>query len=188
MIVTGIESFLCRVPVGAKATAHGVRPEIPVTRVTTDAGITGYEFAPTAGRNLERARRIAVGQDPHHIERFLQDGLLHAPAVEVALWDIVGKAANLPIKDLLGNVRDRLPLYLTCVWPGAADQSDVTYEAQAAHLKFYKEHGFKAAKIRSFRRPITADADAVAVIRDAVGGRDEFQIRNYRMKIAARTV
>ena len=176
MIVTGIESFLCRVPVGAKAAEHGVRSEIHVTRVTTDVGITGYEFAPTRGRALERARDIAVGKDPHHIERFLQAGLIYAPAVEVALWDTIGKAANLPIKDLLGNVRDRIPLYLTCVWPGAADQSDVTYETQAAHLKFYKEHGFRAAKVRSFRRPITADAEAVSAMRDAVGGRDEFQI------------
>ena len=188
MIITGIESFVCRVPLSAKAAEHGVRPEIPVTRVTTDEGVTGYEFAPTLPRNLERARRIAVGRDPHHIERFLRAGLLYAPAVEVALWDIVGKAAGQPIKNLFGNVRDRLLCYLTCVWPGAADQSDVTYETQAAHLKFYKEHGFKAAKIRSFRRPITNDADAVAVIRDAIGGRDEFQIMIDRTGAASGTV
>ena len=176
MIVTGIESFVCRVPVSAKATQHGVSPDVPLTRVTTDAGITGYEFAPTGPRALERARRIVVGQEPHQIERFLGQGLLWAPAVEVALWDAIGKAAGQPIKNLLGKVRDRIPCYLTCVWPGAPDQSEVTYETQAEHLRFYQQHGFKAAKIRSFRRPITADADAVAVIRDAVGGRDEFQI------------
>jgi L-alanine-DL-glutamate epimerase-like enolase superfamily enzyme len=176
MIVTAIESFICRVPVSDKAASHGVRPEIPVTRVTTDEGIIGYEFAPTWGRNLERARRIVMGQDPHHVERFLPQGLYRAPAVEIALWDIIGKAAGLPIKNLLGGDKDRIPCYLTCVWPGAADQSDVTYETQAAHLKYYQEHGFRAAKIRSFRRPITADAEAVATIRDAVGGRDDFQI------------
>jgi L-alanine-DL-glutamate epimerase-like enolase superfamily enzyme len=176
MIVTAIESLVCRVPVSDKAASYGVRPEIPVTRVTTDEGIIGYEFAPTRGRNLDLARRIVVGKDPHHIERFLAQGLYRAPAVEVALWDIVGKAAGLPIKSLFGDHKDRILCYLTCVWPGAADQTDVTYETQAADLRYYQEHGFKAAKIRSFRRPITADADAVATIRDAVGGREDFQI------------
>ena len=188
MIVTGIESFICRVPLSDKAAEHGVHAEIPVTRVTTDAGITGYEFAPTAKRHLERARQIVVGQDPHHVERFLAQGLIHAPAVEVALWDIIGKAAGLPIKDLFGNAKDRIPCYLTCVWPGAADQSDVSYETQAKHLKYYQDHGFKAAKIRSFRRPIQADADAVAVIREAVGGREQFQIMIDRTGHASGTV
>ena len=176
MIVTEIDSFVCRVPISEKAAEHGVSPDIPVTRVRSDAGITGYEFAPTTGRALERARRLVVGQDPREIERFLQAGLIHAPAVEVALWDILGKKAGEPIKNLLGKVRDRIPCYLTCVWPGNPDQSDVTYETQAAHLRYYQEHGFQAAKVRSFRRPITQDADAVAAIRDRVGGRDQFQI------------
>ncbi len=188
MIVTGIESFVCRLPVSEKAARHGVRPEVAVTRVTTDVGIVGYEFTPTSAVNLERARRIVVRQDPHHIERFVQDGLLSSPAVEVALWDIVGKAAELPIKDLLGNARDRIPCYITCVWPGAPDQSDVSYDTQAADLRHYKERGFTAAKIRSFRQPITADLDAVAVIREAVGGREEFQIMIDRTGAASGTV
>lgn len=188
MVVTSIESFVCRVPLSEKAEQHGVSPHIGVTRVTTDAGIVGYEFAHTSPRNLERARRIVVGQDPHHVERFLQAGLWGCPAVEIALWDVIGKSAGLPIKNLFGNVRDKIPCYLTCVWLGNPDQSDVTYETQAAHLKYYKEHGFKAAKIRSFRRPITADADAVATIRSAVGGRDEFQIMIDRTGVASGTV
>jgi len=188
MIVTDIESLVCRVPVSDTAAEHGVRPEIPVTRVTTDTGIVGYEFLPVSKRALERARAIVVGQDPHPIERFLQEGLVHAPAVEVALWDILGKEAGLPIKNLLGTVRDRIPCYLTCVWPGAADQSDVTYEEQAADLKNYQDHGFKAAKVRSFRRPIENDAYAVRTIRDSVGGREDFQIMIDRTGHASGTV
>lgn len=176
MIVTGIDSFTCHVPVGEKAAQHGVSPAIHVTRVSTDAGITGYEFFPTWGRQLELARRIVVGQDPHHVERFLEQGLIGCPAVEIALWDIVGKATGLPIKELFGSHKDRILCYLTCVWPGKADQSEVSYEQQAGDLKFFQEHGFKAAKIRSFRRPVQADAEAVAAIRQVVGGRDQFQI------------
>ncbi|MCE5258332.1 MAG: mandelate racemase/muconate lactonizing enzyme family protein [Chloroflexi bacterium] len=176
MLVTGIESFECRVPVSEKAAAHGVGPDIWVTRVTTDKGITGYEFYPTLGRNLEKARKIVVGQDPHNIEVFLQQGLGTAPGVETALWDIIGKAAGQPVYKLLGAAKEHIPCYLTCVWPGPADQSGVTYEQQAADIKYYQEHGFKAVKIRGFRRPIQADGDAVATIRDAVGGREVMQI------------
>ena len=188
MIVTEVESFVCRVPLSDKAAAHGVRPEIPVTRVTTDTSLKGYEFAPTSPRQLAEARRLVIGHDPHHVERFIQKGLLRSPAVEVALWDIIGKDAGLPIKDLFGNVRDEILCYLTCVWPGAQDQSGVSYETQAAHLKYYQDHGFKAAKVRSFRRPITSDAEAVAEMRDAVGGRDAFQIMIDRTGAASGTV
>ncbi|NLV73754.1 MAG: mandelate racemase/muconate lactonizing enzyme family protein [Chloroflexi bacterium] len=176
MIVTEIESYRVRVPVGEKAASHGVSGDIWVTEVATNAGYTGYEFYPTVGRNLERARRLVVGKDPHLIEQFIADGLIYAPAVETALWDIIGKAANQPVYKLLGGAKDRIPCYLTCVWPGPADQSGVTYQQQADDLAYYKKHGFKAGKIRAFRRPIQADGDAVATIRDKVGGRDEFQI------------
>ncbi|MHB9032894.1 MAG: mandelate racemase/muconate lactonizing enzyme family protein [Anaerolineae bacterium] len=176
MIVTGIDSWKCRVPVSDKAAAHGVGPDIWVTRVTTDKGITGFEFYPTVGRNLEKARKIVVGQEPHNIEAFLRQGLGSAPGVETALWDIIGKDAGQPVYKLLGAARDRIQCYLTCVWPGPADQSGVTYQEQAADIKYYQEHGFKAVKIRGFRRPVQADGDAVAVIRDTVGGRDAMQI------------
>ena len=188
MKVTNIESITCRVPVSEKAANCGTRPEISATRVTTDEGISGYEFLATGSRALERARRIVIGEDPHDIERFLQEGLVRCPAVETALWDIVGKAAGLPIKKLFGRVRDRIPCYLTCVWPGKADQSEVSYEQQAEDLKRYQDHGFKAAKIRSFRRPIQADANAVDVIRDAVGGHDRFQIMIDRTGNSSGTV
>lgn len=176
MTVTGVESFVCRVPVGERAASHGVSGDIGVTRVTTDAGICGYEFRATPPPLVERARQILVGHEVHDVERHLARGLGACPAVEIALWDVIGKAAGRPIKDLFGCARQRIPCYLTCVWPGKADQSDVTYQQQAADLAYYQSHGFKAAKIRSFRRPIEADADAVAAIRDAVGGRDRFQI------------
>ncbi len=176
MVVTGIDSFVCRVPVSEKAAAHGVRPDICVTRVSTDGGLNGYEFMETRARDLERARSIVVGQDPHQVERFLERGLIRCPAVECALWDIIGKVAGKPVKDLWGSHKQRIMCYLTCVWPGNADQSDVSYEQQAQDLKYYQDHGFKAAKIRSFRRPIEADAEAVTVIRELVGGRGQFQI------------
>ncbi len=176
MVVTGIDSFICRVPVSERAQAHGVSPVIPVTRVTTDKGLTGYEFHPTSARALARARQLLIGQQPHAVERWLAQGLGRAPAVEIALWDLLGKEAGLPIRKLLGDHKDRIDCYLTCVWPGAADQSDVTYQDQARDLRYYQQHGFRAAKIRSFRRPIEADAEAVAAIRQAVGGREDFQI------------
>ena len=74
MIVTEVDSFVCRVPLSDKAAAHGVRPEIPVTRVTTDTGLKGYEFAPTPARHLVQARRLVIGHDPHHVERFIEQG------------------------------------------------------------------------------------------------------------------
>ena len=97
--------------------------------VFTDDGIQGVgegtcEFQPRAVEAAihQLAQRVAVGQSAFSIERLWQDmfrnefarggPILNSAigAIEMALWDIVGKALDRPVYDLLGGrVRDRLP-------------------------------------------------------------------------------
>jgi D-galactarolactone cycloisomerase len=149
-----------------------------VTRVRTDAGITGYGFSDRP-IDQDRARLILMGADPFTIERHLADGLADGLAeygAENALWDIVGKAAGLPLHKLWGAYRDRILLYLTCVWPGAADQTDVTPREQAEAVLRYAERGYRAVKIRIWRPDPMEDVEAVRLIRESVGGRDRMEV------------
>ena len=64
-----------------------------------------------------------LGQDPLNRERiqkrilfysrFPGGSILHtvASAIDLALWDIAGKVANLPVYKMLGAVRDKVPVY-----------------------------------------------------------------------------
>ena len=99
----------------------------PVIRITTDEGIDGIGGAesprnqPFFKPQIEYYRDMILGLDPTDVERVL----LHirrvgafkpwgsgVSAIEIALWDIAGKAAGVPIYKLLGGkIRDRIRVY-----------------------------------------------------------------------------
>ncbi|MDP6111774.1 MAG: mandelate racemase/muconate lactonizing enzyme family protein [Planctomycetota bacterium] len=173
MRITFVESFRVEIPITDEQRQKGYYNSSGVTRVSTDEGITGYGFSEV---DADAVSEILVGGDPFQIERHLQAGLDQWYGAENALWDIVGKAAGLPLHRLLGACRNVMPLYLTCVWPGAADQTDVTPVQQAEDVKRYAEHGYRAVKFRSWRPDPMEDVDAVREIRERVGGRDKMEV------------
>src|SRR6478736_5769375 len=99
----------------------------PVLRITTDEGITGWSQIETPKPYLQpivlQLKSWLVGQDPVNVERVMQRILQRGgfkpygsavSAIEMALWDIAGKAAGLPVYRLLGGkVRDQVRTYRT---------------------------------------------------------------------------
>ncbi len=97
----------------------------PVVRITTDEGIDGIGAAETPKHYLKPHvlfyRDMILGMDPTNVERVMLNirrmGAFKpwgaaVSAIEVALWDIAGKAAGLPIHKLLGGkVRDKVRVY-----------------------------------------------------------------------------
>ena len=132
-----IETFV----VGNPPPRHGGRYFIFV-RLTTACGITGVGeiYNATFGPDLCAAMAVDVfnrqfaGQDPHHIEKLWRRtygaGYTLRPdvtvmgvlsALEMACWDIIGKAADKPVYELLGGkVHDRLRSY-TYLYPTEGD-------------------------------------------------------------------
>ena len=173
MKITEVESFRVEVPLTEAQRRMRYYNASGVTRIRTDAGITGYGFNDV---DAEAVGQILVGGDPFAIEHHLEAGLDRWYGAENALWDIVGKAAGLPLHRLMGAYRGRIPLYLTCVWPGAADQTDVTPQQQAEDVRRYAEHGYRAVKFRSWRPDPMEDVEAVRLIRELVGGRERMEV------------
>ena len=173
MKITEVESFRVEIPISEEQRQTRCYNTTGVTRIRTDTGLTGYGFSEV---DAETVRPLLLGQDPVAIERHLEAGLDQWCGAEHALWDIVGKAAGLPLYRLLGAYRDDIPLYLTCVWPGAADQTDVTPAQQAEHVLRYAEHGYRAVKIRAWRPDPMEDVETVRLIRERVGGPDRMEV------------
>jgi L-alanine-DL-glutamate epimerase-like enolase superfamily enzyme len=170
--IARIESFNTRVPSAEGGTAY------PVTRVHTDAGITGTSFIGCPEELLERwVRPTLVGDDVFAVDRHLkrlqmqrgESGVQAWSGVEHAMWDAIGRACGLPVARILGGARDKLRVYRTCVWPGKQDQSDVAYQTQAEYAVRLKNAGYTAMKMRAWRPKPMDDVEACRVIRQAVG-------------------
>ncbi|HEY8801176.1 MAG TPA: mandelate racemase/muconate lactonizing enzyme family protein [Candidatus Limnocylindrales bacterium] len=145
------------------------RTSFPVTlvRVETDEGVIGIGSGDTMD-GFEAFEHLFIGQDPLAIARHvraLETIDFHAGRywpLEVALWDIVGQVAGLPVATLFGGAADGIPAYASCgmLLPAAA-------RAEAS-VRLHEE-GFRALKIRIDPRRLEDGLAAVRATRDAVG-------------------
>jgi L-alanine-DL-glutamate epimerase-like enolase superfamily enzyme len=185
--ITGVDGFPIRLPVSPEESAAGKISTYTVARVDTDAGVRGYSFAgPSPSLLDKRIRPALVGQDLFALERHLQQGLLEWGGLEHAIWDAIGKIAGQPVYRLLGGAKTRLRAYLTCVWPGNADQSHVPFEDQVKMAVRIKQAGFRGMKIRAWRPRPLDDVEVCREIRAAVG--PEFSIMFDRTAEAPQSV
>lgn len=181
--ITNVECFTVRLPPEENPPDPQKIYSYAVTRVATDAGVTGTAFFGMPQELLERwVKPVLVGEDLFAVDRLLkrlqtergESGYQAWTAAEHAIWDAIGRLAGQPVARLLGGYRDRLRVYRTSVFPGKPDQSDVTYETQAAYAVRLKQAGYTAMKVRAWRPRPMDDVDMVGVVRRAVG--DDFEI------------
>jgi L-alanine-DL-glutamate epimerase-like enolase superfamily enzyme len=85
--------------------------------------------------------------------------------IDIALWDIKGKAAGQPIYRLLGGENRPLFTYATggYYWPGATNND---YAEEMAHLL---RHGYRAVKLKTGAAAIADEAKRIAVVRREIG-------------------
>ena len=131
----------------------------PVVRITTDEGISGLAEVETSKSYLKPHilfyKRYIVGEDPTDVERVMlkirrlgsfKPWGSAVSAIEMALWDIAGKAAGLPVYKLLGGkVRDRVRVYNGAVRFPMKGVSPEDYAENMAKMKAAKE-GFSIIK------------------------------------------
>ena len=138
-------------------------------KLTTDTGIVGFgeayaiPFHPNVAVKMieDICERYVVNENPFQIEKLWRkiysSGYTQRPdisisgvlsAIEIALWDIVGKELNQPIYNLLGGkINDRLRTY-TYLYPKPEDKSNVYQDADLAAQRAleYQALGFDAVK------------------------------------------
>jgi L-alanine-DL-glutamate epimerase-like enolase superfamily enzyme len=147
-----------------------------IVKVSTDEGITGIG-AVTSGFGFTHAvveqwiKPRLVGQDPFAVERHA--GVLRMAntgyGIEIALWDIIGKACGQPIYKLWGAYQDKVPAYASFV-------EVRTPERRAEDILRARERGWRAAKLRTRAWTMREDVAQVAAVRRAIGDDESFQI------------
>jgi L-alanine-DL-glutamate epimerase-like enolase superfamily enzyme len=131
----------------------------PIVRITTDANISGYgqveAYKPYLKPQILFSRELIIGEDPTNVERVMlkirRQGAFKpwgsaVSAIEMALWDIAGKAAGLPVYKLLGGkIRDRVRVYNGAIRFPLPDYSPQAYAEDTAKMRERPE-GFTIIK------------------------------------------
>src|ERR1051325_11897511 len=132
----------------------------PVVRVVTDQGISGYGEAESTKPYLKPMvlfyKDYILSEDPTDVERvLLKIRRLGAfkpwgsavSAIEIALWDIAGQVAGVPVYRLLGGkIRDRVRIYNGGLRPPMTGQMPPDYAENVQKMKEAKE-GFTLIKM-----------------------------------------
>src|SRR5215831_9879392 len=131
----------------------------PVVRIVTDQGVSGYGQAESSKAYLKPMvmfyKDYLLGEDPTDVNRVMlkirRMGAFKpwgsaVSAIEIALWDIAGQAAGVPVYKLLGGkVRDRVRAYNGGVRFPMTGQTPQDYADNMAKMKEAKE-GFTLIK------------------------------------------
>ncbi|MEC9309500.1 MAG: mandelate racemase/muconate lactonizing enzyme family protein [Chloroflexota bacterium] len=133
---------------------------------------------------IDLLKPMLIGQDPRDTERLWDEmfKLNHSigwathgwgrpqimtaiAGIDIALWDIKGKAANMPVYQLLGGTRNRVPCYVT----GGYYQEGKTISDLVSECESYVDMGFNAIKLKIGHVSLREDFSRIKAVRDSLG-------------------
>jgi len=187
MKVTRIEAFHVTVPLAApyklsKKYGTVTHAQAVITKVHTDEGLVGIGEAnpmppfteetweSVFGALEQHLGPAILGEDPRDVTRLagqmdsrLSGNLLAKGSLDVALWDLLGKAVGAPVYRLLGGaVRKEIPL----LWPFGSG----TPEEDVTRIKEKLAEGYRTFMIKMGALPIETEIARVRAIDEAYGG------------------
>ena len=181
MKVTAIKTFIC----------NAFRTNFVFVKVETDSGLHGWGEVTLEYKELTVQAAIhdlesyLIGKDPHNIEAFRHDCyrdaywrggpvLMSALAgVEMALWDIKGKALGVPCYQLLGGkVRDSVPIYVNGWFSPAKTPDEFAEKAKEVAAKKFlgcKWDPFGKAWQQISKHDLNSAMECIAKVAEVVG-------------------
>ncbi len=207
MKITNVNAIILKLPEISTA-ADGTQDDLIIT-VETDEGITGYgevDTSPYVGKAVVDAymshgtcyglRDVVVGSDPFDYEQIWNDmwnktyyygrsgPVMHVMSgIDMALWDIMGKATGKPVHKLLGgSYTDKVRAYASALMPD-------TEEDVKRMVETYVSQGYTAIKFGwgPLGYDVHKDIELIKTARKAAGDNVELMIdigKRYRLKPA----
>jgi len=185
--ISNIEARLYRIPPAVRIEDSIQRIanwEFILTTMTTDTGITGTGYCYTLGIGGTAVRELVetylahfvVGEDPQNVERIWNRcwwelhalgsagmGRFALATIDIALWDILAKRADLPLYRLLGGWRDRVPAY------GSGINMHLDGDPLLEQMRGFLAKGYRAVKMKIGRDNPEEDIQRVGAVRKLVG-------------------
>ncbi|CAL5870447.1 uncharacterized protein PFLUO_LOCUS4684 [Penicillium psychrofluorescens] len=195
MRITSVTSHILRIPLGDRV-FYSSQARFPernsyLVRIETDTGLVGWgekgQYGPpepVAAVTDHVFGPKLIGRDPtepvviwEQLYAFSRDFgqkgtyVEAISAIDIALWDISGKAVGLPVSKMLGGAfRKQVKAYATgCYYPEKYDDLPKILENLKLEATRYRDLGFDALKVKIGLLDIHADAERLRVIRETVG-------------------
>src|SRR5271156_4830172 len=191
MKISGIRSQIVALPADepladAAENPNATRP-IVTLEVETDEGVTGVgvtyfggALTGTLRSAVDELGGLVAGDDPLRVEAIVAKlraaagsagpgGIFHLAlsALDMALWDIRGKALNLPLWKLLGGARDRVPTYAS-----GALMRGLTLDRVVQAAATLKDRGWREMKTQMAlpgEPPPAKEVERMRRVREAIG-------------------
>ncbi len=187
MRIEAVRAFTLRIPLETPVLAGGglriAEREYLLVALATDAGLTGVGWSFTRGGDLAGIVRwtfqpLLEGADPLKTERLwdrmraaagataeIGPSMRALSALDIALWDLKGQAAGLPLHVLLGGYRTTVPVLMAGMYytEGRRPEDD------AREAAGYAEQGFRMIKMMGGVAPFAEDLARLRAVRSAVG-------------------
>jgi L-alanine-DL-glutamate epimerase-like enolase superfamily enzyme len=202
MKITKLEMHVLRAPDESRPhwVSHFKVPKANeiLVRVQTDQGVEGIGIA-TSYTPIEAAihavrtgiAELIIGADPlapeqlyeklftltsqrlAHEKGWSREAIIRiSAAVDIAVWDIIGKVAGLPLYRLFGGYRSEVPCYVTCAYyRDGKDMAELRDEMQ-----MLKAQGHKGFKGKVGGVPLKEDIERMALVREVVGNDKDLMI------------
>ena len=190
--ITGIEFLRLRFPGKTPRKRNGTiesgggAPGMTQVEVHTDAGIIGRSISGGSQEIISSQLLPRIkGMNPFHVEaiwdrmyRFnrkpVAKGVYIAAmgAVDIAIWDIIGKALALPVCEVLGVFSTKIRVYAA----GGYYEEGKGVGELVGEMEGYVKEGFHAVKMKIGGEPMDVDHERVRAVRQAIGPKIDLMI------------
>lgn len=113
---------------------------------------------------FRRTKAVTTGQ-PHFGNRGRYQMMAAIAAVDIAMWDLRAKAADVPLHRLLGTDRTTVPAYASGGYYPSSERDELGIDGLIQEIGSYVEAGFDTVKMKVGREPVN-DVKRVAAVRD----------------------
>src|SRR5262249_40388475 len=154
----GIEGF------GLATCSRGIAQIVDARRNGHAGEILGE--SPLAPERLNEKLIALTSQRLAHEKGWGREALIRiAAAADIACWDIIGKIAGLPLYQLFGGYRTRVPCYVTCAYyRDGKDDAELREE-----IEMLKAQGHRGFKAKAGGLPLREDMKRLELVREVIG-------------------
>nr|WP_312576122.1 mandelate racemase/muconate lactonizing enzyme family protein [Sedimentibacter sp.] len=157
-----------------------------IVNIMTEDGVEGWSFVwglPVVKSIVDMVKDLLIGESAYAtihlwnkmfnaLDRWDRSGIAMRAmsAIDIALWDIIGKYANLPIYKIMGGGREEVPAYYSGgYYPDSCESKNDLFNYLEKEMGTAYDRGFRMFKMKIGAADVDVDVERIGVVRNTIG-------------------